>query len=75
MRTQLAERLPHLRNARAVHRAPRRGDMLLSRADTGKAERLLGYRPVFDLCSGLAQTIDWYMEHLLREPQRSLVHV
>jgi UDP-N-acetylglucosamine 4-epimerase len=75
MRAQLAERLPHLRNARAVHRAPRRGDMLLSRADIGKAARLLGYRPSFDLRSGLAQTIDWYMEHLLPEQQRSLAHV
>ena len=75
MRAQLAERLPHLRNARAVHRAPRRGDMLLSRADIGKAARLLGYRPAFDLRSGLAQTIDWYMAHLPREQQRSLAHV
>jgi len=75
MRAQLAERLPHLRNARAVHRAPRRGDMLLSRADIGKAARLLGYRPRFDLPSGLAQTIDWYMQHLLPAPQRSLAHV
>ena len=75
MRNQLAERLPHLRNARAVHRAPRRGDMLLSRADIGKAARLLGYRPTFDLRSGLAQTIDWYMENLRSEPQGSLAHV
>jgi len=75
MRAQLAERLPHLRNARAVHRAPRPGDMLLSRADVGKAARLLGYRPIFDLRAGLAQTIDWYMEDLLPEQQASLAHV
>jgi UDP-N-acetylglucosamine 4-epimerase len=75
MRAQLAERLPHLRNARAVHRAPRPGDMLLSRADVGKAARLLGYRPIFDLRAGLAQTIDWYMKDLLPEQQASLAHV
>jgi UDP-N-acetylglucosamine 4-epimerase len=75
MRGQLAERLPHLRNARAVHRAPRPGDMLLSRADIGKAARLLGYRPGFDLRAGLAQTIDWYMKDLLPEQQASLAHV
>lgn len=75
MRAQLAERLPHLRNARAVHRAPRRGDMLLSRADVSKAQRLLGYRPTFDLRAGLAQTIDWYMAHLLPAEQRRLAHV
>ncbi len=75
MRGQLCERLPHLRNARAVHRAPRLGDMQLSRADIAKAARLLGYSPVFDLRSGLSQTIDWYMEHLLPAEQRRLVHV
>jgi UDP-N-acetylglucosamine 4-epimerase len=75
MRDQLAERLPHLRNARAVHRAARRGDMLLSRADIGKAARLLGYRPTFDLRAGLAQTIDWYMANLRSEQQGTLAHV
>jgi UDP-N-acetylglucosamine 4-epimerase len=75
MRAQLAERLPHLRGVRAVHRAPRRGDMLLSRADIAKAVRLLGYRPMFDLRSGLAQTIDWYIKDLLSEQQASLAHV
>jgi UDP-N-acetylglucosamine/UDP-N-acetylgalactosamine 4-epimerase len=74
MRAQLAERLPHLRNARAVHRAPRRGDMLLSQADIAQAARLLGYRPAFDLRSGLAQTIDWYLAQLLPEQQRILAH-
>jgi UDP-N-acetylglucosamine 4-epimerase len=75
MRSQLAERLPHLGKARAVHRAPRRGDMLLSRADVSKAARLLGYRPIFDLRSGLAHTIDWYIQHLLAADQRMLSHV
>jgi len=75
MRGQLSERLPHLRDARAVHRAPRRGDMLLSRADIGKASRLLGYQPVFDLRSGLSQTIDWYIENLALEQRSRLAHV
>jgi len=75
MRDQLARRLPHLADARAMHRAPRRGDMLLSCADISKAQRLLGYRPVFTLRSGLAQTIDWYMEHLLADEQRNLANV
>jgi UDP-N-acetylglucosamine 4-epimerase len=70
MRAVLAQRLPHLRTARPVHREPRRGDMLLSRADVGKAARLLGYRPTFDLRSGLAQTIDWYIGHLVPAEQR-----
>jgi UDP-N-acetylglucosamine 4-epimerase len=75
LREQLARRLPHLGTVRPVHRAPRRGDMLLSRADVGKAAALLGYRPSFDLRRGLAQTIDWYIENLLPAEQRSFAHV
>ena len=75
MRTLLARRQPHLRTARPVHRAPRRGDMLLSRADIGKAAQLLGYRPSFDLASGLAQTIDWYIGHLASAEQPKAAHV
>lgn len=75
VRTLLAQRLPHLRTVRAVHRAPRLGDMQLSRADVGKAERLLGYRATLDLASGLARTIDWYIGHLRPAEQRSAAHV
>ncbi len=75
MRASLAARLPHLADVRAVHRAPRRGDMLLSRADVAKAARLLGYRPKFDLRCGLEQTIDWYIGHMLPAEQGRLAHV
>jgi len=64
IRMLLAPRLPHLRTARAVHRAPRRGDLPRSLADIGKAVKLLGYRPGFNLQSGLRQTVDWYAENL-----------
>jgi len=75
MRAGLAARLPHLAHVRPVHRAPRRGDMLLSRADVAKAARLLGYRPKFNLRSGLEQTIDWYIGRMLPADQRRLAHV
>jgi UDP-N-acetylglucosamine 4-epimerase len=65
VRAVLVRRLPHLRNARAVHREPRRGDVQLSRADTGKAERLLGYRPQVRIMKGLELTAEWYTAHLL----------
>ncbi len=64
IRVLLAPRMPHLRTARAVHRAPRRGDLPRSLADISKAAKLLGYRPGFNLKSGLRQTIDWYAENL-----------
>jgi UDP-N-acetylglucosamine 4-epimerase len=75
LRALLAQRLPHLRTVRPMHRAARRGDMLLSRADVAKAARLLGYRPTFDLSSGLAQTVDWYIGHLQPAEQRRAAHV
>ncbi|HEX6267665.1 MAG TPA: SDR family oxidoreductase [Burkholderiales bacterium] len=75
MRAQIGQRLRHLRTVRPVHRAPRRGDMLLSRADIGKAARLLGYQPTYDLAAGLAQTIDWYIEQLRPAEERKVAHV
>jgi UDP-N-acetylglucosamine 4-epimerase len=65
VRAVLVRRLPHLRNARAVHREPRRGDVQLSRADTGKAERLLGYQPKVRIMKGLELTVEWYAARLL----------
>ena len=77
IRTLLAKRMPHLKNVRAVHREPRRGDMLLSRADTGKAARLLGYRPTKGVMDGLEATMDWYIANLLpaQEEERKVVNV
>jgi UDP-N-acetylglucosamine 4-epimerase len=64
MRLLMLPRLPHMRTARAVHRAPRRGDLPRSLASIDKAARLLGYQPAHNLRSGLQQTIDWYAESL-----------
>lgn len=47
-----------------VYSAPRPGDIRHSRADIGKAERLLGYKPLYDLDTGLRATIGWYRENL-----------
>ena len=65
MRVLLLRRLPHMRTVRPVHRAPRRGDLPRSLASIDKAARLLGYKPVYKLRSGLQQTIDWYAENLV----------
>ena len=64
MRLLMLPRLPHMKTVRAVHRAPRRGDLPRSLASIDKAARLLGYKPSFNLRSGLQQTIDWYAENL-----------
>lgn len=77
IRTLLARRLPHLAGVRALHREPRRGDMLLSRADIGRSRRLLGYRPTKGVMDGLESTMDWYIANLspAQEPLKEVVNV
>jgi UDP-N-acetylglucosamine 4-epimerase len=71
IRTLLAKRIPHLKGVRAVYREPRRGDIQLSRADIGKAQRLLGYQPSVRLMDGLESTMDWYVANLT---ERNVAH-
>lgn len=65
---------PHVRGLRPSYRAFRPGDVRLSQADIGKAERLLGYRPRWPIHEGLARAIQWYSENLAprREPAAAL---
>jgi UDP-N-acetylglucosamine 4-epimerase len=64
IRVMLVPRMAHLRSVRAVHRAPRRGDLPRSLANIDKAAQLLGYRPGFKIKDGLEQTIEWYAANL-----------
>ncbi len=75
IRDLLAERLPHLKSVRALHREPRRGDMQLSRADISKAQRLLGYEPSVRVMQGLRSTMDWYVANLSPSEERKVVNV
>jgi UDP-N-acetylglucosamine 4-epimerase len=75
IRSVLAKRRPRLKNVRAVYREPRRGDMHLSKADIGKAQRLLGYEPTVRLMDGLESTMDWYVENLSPAEERKVVNV
>ncbi len=43
-----------------IYAAERAGDVRDSQADIGKAERILGYRPIVDLADGLKKTVEWY---------------
>ncbi|MDF9617285.1 NAD-dependent epimerase/dehydratase family protein [Pseudomonas entomophila] len=47
-----------------VYRDFRAGDVRHSQADIGKARRLLGYEPQFDIASGIAQAMPWYVGFL-----------
>jgi UDP-N-acetylglucosamine 4-epimerase len=61
------------KDARPVHREPRKGDLQFSRADTSKAERLLGYRPSVRIMEGLQKTVEWYAENIA--PLAEVSHV
>jgi UDP-N-acetylglucosamine 4-epimerase len=75
IRGVLGRRMPHLKSVRAVHREPRRGDMKLSKADIGKAQRLLGYQPTVKLMDGLEQTMDWYIANLSQPETKKVANV
>lgn len=49
--------MPHIL---PVHQAVRAGDVRHSLADLSRARELLGYEPITDLESGMAQTLEWY---------------
>lgn len=75
LRTLIAERDPAARGAQPVYRDFRPGDMRFSRADIGKAERLLGYLPTWPVQRGLKSTVDWYTARLAGTPTSGAVHV
>ena len=74
IRAVVAQRLPHLKNVKPVFREPRRGDLKYSRADIGKAQRLLGYEPELRITEGLQRTIDWYAADLLKSEEKKVAH-
>ena len=47
-----------------VHADFRPGDMRHSEADIAKAERMLGYRPAYDVASGLSEALPYYIERV-----------
>ena len=56
---------PHLGNVKPVYRDFRVGDVRHSRADIGKARRLLGYAPTHSLCEGIAEAMSWHSGRLM----------
>lgn len=64
MRGLLIERFPHLHQHRPSHVGFRAGDIRDSQADIGKATRLLGYAPTHRIHAGLAEAMNWYIDHL-----------
>ena len=70
LRALLAARGRALECAAPVYREFRQGDVRLSRADIGKARRLLGFNPTWPVQEGLERAIDWYVARLAPEQGR-----
>ncbi len=61
LRSLLGETRSSPRAIEPVYRAFREGDVRHSRADIGKARRLLGYEPTHTVSSGLHEALAWYV--------------
>jgi len=64
IRAGLARTRPELADLKPRHGPFREGDIVHSQADIGKAARLLGYEPRYDVRRGLEEALAWYCEHL-----------
>ncbi len=75
VRTLVARRIPRQRGVDPVYREVRKGDLPYTRADIGKAARLLGFEPKVSVLQGLERTVDWYAGELDAEtPERKVAH-
>jgi UDP-N-acetylglucosamine 4-epimerase len=67
LRERLQAGCSHLRALKPIHRASQPGDVPHSRADIGKARRLLGYAPSHNVAKGLDEALSWYV-NMSRKP-------
>ena len=64
IKKELSAHLPEIADLQAIYGDERKGDVKHSMADISKANRLLNYKPAFNLEAGMARAIDWYIESL-----------
>ncbi len=63
LREHLARIDPAIAHIGVQHAPDRPGDVRDSLADIGKAKRVLGFVPAFDLNAGLMRAVPWYAQH------------
>ena len=64
IRSEVSKKMPHAADIEPVYRDFRAGDVRHSLADIAKSEKILGYRPLYNIKDGLAKSSDWYLNHL-----------
>ncbi|MFH0785230.1 MAG: NAD-dependent epimerase/dehydratase family protein [Pseudomonadota bacterium] len=57
---------PSAKDARAQYRDFRAGDVRHSLADISKAERILGYKPLYSIENGLDKAAEWYVQNMAK---------
>jgi len=70
---KLAETLMRITGKKAqgpLHKKPKPGEIKHSYARIGKAERILGYKPMFNIDKGLRQLVEWYTSKPKEPSQR-----
>lgn len=63
LRCNLLKNFPYLETFKPIYRDFREGDVLHSKANTEKAERLMGFNPDFSAPDGLLKTITWCLNN------------
>lgn len=61
--SELLKKLPNLDSNKPIYREPRAGDIMHSLADISKAEKMLNYKPEYNIEHGLNLTIDWFIKN------------
>ena len=64
LRSLVRDRHPHHSIPPPAYEEFRPGDIRHSQADIGKARRLLGYDPTYDVRTGLREALPWYEARL-----------
>lgn len=67
IRSALAAYIPEVMKISAHYGPFRRGDVRHSLADTGQANRLIGFVPEYSIREGIEETMKWYVRDLRRE--------
>jgi len=63
LQINLLPRFGHLKDAAPIYRDFRAGDVRHSLASISKANELLGYAPTHRIGAGIAETMNWYLNH------------